>query len=99
MALRAREGAAIRMFIGDLGPLAQMNPRYLDRLEPDAIAEALHDASPSLPARILRSREDADQIAQQRAEREQQAQQMQMAQDASGVAKDLGVTLGAGGIQ
>lgn len=97
-AMRAREGAAIRQFVGDLGPLAQMNPRYLDRLDPDAVAEALHDASPSLPARVLRSREEADQLAQARAEQEQQEQQMAMMQQGAGVAKDLGITLGAEGI-
>ena len=99
MAMRAREGAAVRQFIGDMGPLAQMNPRYLDRLDPDAIAEALHDASPSLPARILRSRDDADELARARAEQEAQAKQMQMMEQAGGVAKDLGITLDAGGMQ
>lgn len=99
MAMRAREGAAVRQFIGDMGPLAQMNPRYLDRLDPDAIAEALHDASPSLPARILRSRDDADELARARAEQEAQAKQMQMMEQAGGVAKDIGITLDAGGMQ
>lgn len=99
MALRAREGGAIRQFLGDLGPLAQLDPRYTDRLDPDAIAEALHDASPSLPARVLRSREEADKIAQARAEQQEQMAQMEALKQGAGVAKDLGVTLGQGGIQ
>ncbi|MEO1798143.1 MAG: portal protein, partial [Pseudomonadota bacterium] len=94
MALRAREGQAIRQFLSDLGPLTQLDPRYLDRLDPDAVAEALHEASPSLPASILRSREEANQLADERAQQQQQAQALEAAQAAGGIAKDLGVTLG-----
>lgn len=99
MAMKAREGAAIRQFVNDLAPMAQTGSRALDRRDDDAIIEALHEASPSLPASILRSREDADHIAQVRAEKQEQAEQVQLAQAAGGVAKDLGVTLGAEGIQ
>ena len=69
-------------------PLAETDPRYLDRLDPDAVMESLHDASPALPASILRPREVADKIAAQRAEQQEQAQQMEMAQAMGGVAKD-----------
>ncbi len=96
MALRAREGLAIRRFIGDLGPLAQLDPRYADRVDPDGLVEALHDASPSLPARILRSREQADEIAKARAQQTQQAQMMDMAQQGGGVLKDLAAAGAAG---
>jgi len=95
MAMSAREGQAVRQFLTDLGPLAQMDPRYADRLDPDAIAEALHDASPSLPASVLRSREDADAIAQDRAEQQQQAQQMAALQSGSSAAKDMAQAAGA----
>jgi len=89
MAMQAREGQAIRQFLSDLGPLTQLDPRYADRLDADAVAEALHDASPSLPARILRSRADADQLAQQRAQAQQAEQAMQAAERGGGVVKDL----------
>lgn len=95
MAMKAREGMAIKQFIADLGPLAQTNPRYLDRLDPDATIEALHEAAPSLPARLLRSRDDADQIAAQRAEQQQQMQMMQMAQAGAGALKDAASAAGA----
>lgn len=88
MAMKAREGLAIRQFVADLGPLAQTNPRYLERLDPDAVIEALHEASPSLPARLLRSRDEADQLAEQRAQQEQQMQAMAMAQAGAGALKD-----------
>lgn len=99
-AMRAREGQSIRQFISDLGPLAQLDPRYADRLDPDGVVEALHDASPNLPASILRSRGDADQIQQGRAEQAEQQQQMEMAAQAGGVVKDLAAAVpGAGGLQ
>ncbi len=89
MALKAREAGAVRQSLNDLGPLAQVKPRVMDRLDEDSLVEVLHDASPSLPASILRSREDADKIAQLRAEQERQAMLMQQAQAAGGVAKDM----------
>lgn len=89
MAMKAREGMAIKQFINDLAPLAQTSPRYLDRLDPDATIEALHEAAPSLPARLLRSREDADQLAAQRAQQEQAAQMLQAAETGAGAMKDM----------
>lgn len=89
MAMQAREGQAIRQFLSDLGPLTQLDPRYADRLDADAVAEALHDASPSLPASILRSRDEADQIAKGRAQAQQAEQAMQAAERGGGVVKDL----------
>lgn len=89
MAMHAREGQAVRQFLADLAPLVQLNPRYGDRLDPDAVTEALHDASPSLPASILRGRDEADAIAEGRAQQQQAAQAMEAAQAGGGVAKDL----------
>ncbi|MBA85217.1 MAG: hypothetical protein CML69_10830 [Rhodobacteraceae bacterium] len=97
MAMKASEGQAIRSFINDLAPLAQSDPRYGDRLDPDALTEALHDASPSLPASILRSREEADQLAQARAQQQQMVQAMQLAQQGGSVAKDLAAAMGGAG--
>ncbi|MGR3521931.1 MAG: portal protein [Paracoccus sp. (in: a-proteobacteria)] len=88
MAMKAREGMAIVQFLGNLGPLAQTNPRYLQRLDPDAVIEALHEASPSLPARMLRSREEADQIAQAQAQQQQQQQLLEQAGPLAGAVKD-----------
>ena len=94
-ALKAREGLAIRSFLNDLGPLIQLDPRFGDRISPDDLTEAMHDASPALPASILRSREEADAIAQGRAEQEAQAAQMQQMQAGGGVAKDVAQAAGA----
>lgn len=97
MAMKAREGMAIKQFINDLGPLAQTNPRYIERLDPDAVIEALHEAAPSLPARLLRSRQDADQMAAARAQQEQMAQGLQAAQMGAGALKDAAAAAGAMG--
>ncbi|MCB1349001.1 MAG: hypothetical protein KDK11_10275 [Maritimibacter sp.] len=100
MAMSAREGQAVRQFLADLTPLTQLDPRYADRLDPDGITEALHDASPSLPATILRSRKDADALAQQRAQAQQATQMLDMLGQGAGAAKDLaaaGLPMGPGG--
>ncbi|MEX0306038.1 MAG: portal protein [Ruegeria sp.] len=96
MALRASEGQAIRGFLRDIVPLAQAKPRYMDRINDDALIEALHDASPSLPAAILRPREEADQIAEGRAQQQQAAQMLEAAQAGGGVVKDLAQAAAAG---
>ncbi len=89
MALRASDGQALRRYIGDVAQLGQSDPRYFDRLDADAVIEALHDDSPSLPASILRPRAEADQLAQQRMQAQQMQQAMQLAQAGGGVVKDL----------
>ena len=92
--------ASVRQFLADLTPLTPLDPRYADRLDPDGITEALHDASPSLPATILRSRKDADALAQQRAQAQQATQMLDMLGQGAGAAKDLaaaGLPMGPGG--
>jgi hypothetical protein len=92
MALRAREGLAVRQFLNDLAPMAALGQRHLDRISgrinTDALLETLHDASPSLPAAILRSRDDADAIAKAEAEQRQMMQAAAMAQPMAAAAKD-----------
>lgn len=89
MALKASEGQAVRQYLSTIMPMAEADPRYVDRLNHDAVMEALHDASPSLPAAILRPREEADQLAEARNQQQQMAQMMEMAQQGGGVIKDV----------
>jgi hypothetical protein len=89
MAMRAREGMAIRQFLADVAPMAQVDPRYMDRVSPDDLMEALHDATPSLPARILRSRDEADALAEQRAQMQQAQMAMQAAQAGGSAMRDM----------
>lgn len=97
MALKAREGLQARQFLNDMTALSRLNPRFGMRVDPDAAAEVLHDASPSLPAKILRSREETDALEQAAAEQQQQAQALQMAQSGAGAFKDIATAAAAGG--
>lgn len=87
-AQKASEGTALMRILEDIGPLAQAKPRLLDRIDEDGLLETLIDAR-GAPGRAFRSREEADQLAQQRAERAQMAEAMQAAQSGAGIAKDL----------
>lgn len=93
MALRSREGLAVRQFLADLAPLAALgenhHQRIAARLDPDAAMEALHDASPSLPARLLRDRSVADQDQQAAQQQQGMMQQLAMLQAGGKGAKDL----------
>lgn len=88
MAQKGIERGAIVRLMTDIAPLAGVKPRLMDRLDEDELIEALQSTG-GTPAVILRSRETADKIAQGRAEQQAQMQQMQMAQAAGGVAKDM----------
>lgn len=92
MAAKSAEGAAIVRLFDDLGALAAISPehvqRAVDRLEPDGLVESLVDAR-GVPARALRSRDEADAISQARAEKAQQQEMLAMAGEAAGIGKDL----------
>lgn len=93
MAQRSAEGAAIVRLLADVSPLAEFKPRVLDRLSEDDLVEALAEAR-GTPARVLRSREEADAIGAARAEQEQAMAAMQMAQAGAGAAKDAAAAVG-----
>jgi hypothetical protein len=93
MAQRSAQGAAAVRVIEDIAPLASLDPRYMDRIDPDGLFEVLMQAR-GAPARMMRSRDDADAIAQARASAEQQAQQMQMLQQGAGAARDMAGAMG-----
>lgn len=88
MAQRSAEGAAVVRLIADIAPLAEAKPRLMDRIDEDALVEALHLAR-GAPASILRSREAADALSEQRAQEAQAMQAMQAAQVGGGVVRDL----------
>jgi hypothetical protein len=86
-AQKSAEGVRALQIVADVAPLAQIDPRYMDRIDPDGLLEVLMDAR-GAPARMFRSREDADALAQARAEQQQAAQAMAMAQAGAGALKD-----------
>lgn len=98
MAAKSAEGAAVVRLLTDLAPLAQVNPRVFDRLSEDDVVEVMAEAR-GAPARVLRSREEADKLGQARAQQDQAAQMLQAAQAGGGIAKDLAAAgAQAGGI-
>ncbi|RIA01345.1 hypothetical protein D1122_01395 [Cereibacter sphaeroides] len=86
-AQRSVEGNAALRILQDIGPLIQIKPRLADRIDEDGLLEVLIDAR-GAPARMLRSREQADQLAQQREQLQQAAMMAQMAQTGAGALKD-----------
>lgn len=87
-AQRSVEGNAALRVLQDLAPLMQLKPRLADRLDEDGLVEVLADAR-GAPARMFRSREDADALAEARQQAQQAAMAMQMAQDGAGALKDV----------
>lgn len=88
MAQKSTEGAAVVRVLSDVMPLAQVDPRAMDRIDIDATLEVLAEAR-GVPSKILRSREEADQIAQARAQAQQAQQALEAAQAGGGIMRDL----------
>jgi hypothetical protein len=90
-AQRSVEGNATLRVLQDITPLASMSPeaaaRLGDRLDTDGLLETLMDAR-GAPARILRSRDAADELAGNRQQMQQAAQMAQMAKLGAGALKD-----------
>lgn len=90
-AQRSVEGNATLRVLQDITPLASISPeaaaRLGDRLDTDGLLETLMDAR-GAPARILRSRDAADELAGNRQQMQQAAQMAQMAKLGAGALKD-----------
>jgi len=95
MAQKSTEGAAVVRILQDVSPLMETDPRYLDRIDPDAVLEVLAEAR-GTPARILRSRDEADALAAQRAQAQQAQQAMEMGQQGTEMLRNLAQAGGAG---
>lgn len=86
-AQKATEGTATMRVLQDVAPLVQFMPRLAERLDPDGLIEVLMDAR-GAPARIARSREEADAIAAERQQTQQTMMALQAAQAGAGAMKD-----------
>lgn len=86
------EGNAALRILQDIAPLAQISPaaaeRLGDRLDPDGMLEVLMQAR-GAPASLLRSREDADALAEGRNQQKAAAQTVGTMQAGAGMLKDL----------
>lgn len=95
MAQKSAEGAAIIRLVQDVAPLIEVKPRIADRLDEDALIEALQEAR-GAPARLIRSREDADKLSAQRQQQAMAAQALEAAKPVAGAVKDLAMAQAAG---
>lgn len=86
-AQRSVEGNAALRIIQDIAPLIGIKPRLADRIDDDGLLETLVDAR-GAPTRMIRSREDADAIAQQREQAQQAMMALQAAREGAGAMKD-----------
>lgn len=80
---------AVDRFTQNLGQLANMKPEILDKFDADYWADYYSDVLGLDPRLIVPGKEVA-RIRQQRAEAQQQAQQLANAEQASAIAKNLG---------
>lgn len=87
-AQKSVEGNAALRIIQDIAPLLQIKPRLADRIDEDGLLETLIEAR-GAPARMVRSREAADDLDAQRQQKMQAQQQMQTLQQGAGAMKDL----------
>lgn len=87
-AQKSSEGTAAMRLIEDLAPLIQIKPRLADRLDEDGLIEVLA-AARGAPGRVMRSRDEADAIAQARQQQEQAMMAMQAMQAGAGAMKDM----------
>lgn len=92
MAQRSGEGAATSRAIMECGALAQLDPQAAARLgkrfSADDVAEVMLEAF-GAPARVLRSREEADEMQAAEEEAQQAAAMLQAGQGAAAMLKDL----------
>lgn len=94
MALRASEAQAVRQYVGDLLPVINVKPELLYRLSADDYAEVLHEANPSLPQRLLVSREEAQARMQADQKAQQMAQNVAMAEQGARAVRDVASAAG-----
>lgn len=75
--------------LNSVGPLAEIFPEVRDRIDPDVVVEEIFE-SVGFPQKAIRSREDAEEIREARAEQMQQQALMESAERAAKVAPGLG---------
>lgn len=89
MALAASKANAVRRYFMDLSPVMQLKPELRHRFSADDYAEILHEASPSLPQRLLVSREEAAAAAEAEAQQQQMAQMAELAKTGGAGLRDM----------
>lgn len=88
LAQKAADGAATSRLLEDLAPLTQIDPRYAARIDPDGVVSVLHEAR-GVPARVLRSVEEADEIMERQQQAAMAAQAVQLGREGAAALKDV----------
>jgi hypothetical protein len=77
------------MWVNEVAALGQIVPEFVDIIDTDMVARELgYDRG--VPAKLMRSEEEVAAIRQQRAEAQQQAEQMAMLEQAGKSMKTIG---------
>lgn len=97
LAQKATEANAVRRYFQDLAPVMELKPELRHRFSADDFAEILHEASPSLPQRLLVPREQAQQAAAAEAQERQLAQAAELAKTGGAGLRDIAQAAGANG--
>jgi hypothetical protein len=91
-AQKSAQGLAAVRILEDIAPLAKLSPdaaqRFADRIDPDGALEVLMEAR-GAPAKMFRSKEEAEALAAERQQQQQAMQAMAMAQAGAGALKDV----------
>jgi hypothetical protein len=95
-AQRAVATNGVDRFTGNLGVIAQMKPDVLDKFDADQWVDAYSDML-GVPPSLITPSDKVAIIRQQRAQAQQQAAQLQAAEQASAAARNLGATPTTGG--
>ena len=88
LAQKSAEGAAVMRLAEDIGVLAAFDPTAKYRLDGSAAADVMQEAR-GAPAHVLRSAEEAAQLAKAEQEAARQTQQMQMMQQGGMAIRDM----------
>lgn len=87
-AQKSGEAVGVMQLMEWAGPVAQVKPEILDRIDYDEALKVLGEAS-NVPSKVLRSDEEVAALRGQRAQAEQAAQMLQAGESASKSAKNL----------
>lgn len=94
-AMMAGEAQAVNRLYQSVAGMAQMDPSVLDNLDHDEAVKVLGRGW-AVPAKVLRGKDQVDQLRQQRQKQQQMQQGLAAAQMAAGAAKDAGSALASG---
>lgn len=92
IAQKAHEADTIMQFFGHIGPLAQVDPRVLDIINPERTTELLAKAD-HVPMKMLNTKQERDQIKFDREQAQQEQIEAEQLQATAAASKDSATAL------